>query len=298
MMIVTVLLMMTQSGQGFLMTKAEPGVVVVSPGERVTLFCAVDDHYEWCKWFHPGGQFCDFEWKRSEGNITMQDCALYERISFYGAYDDKECGITFTATDQDTGLWKCEIEEYVTWRSRGAGRLQTAVMNVTVQSPTPPPSPPTSSTTSLAPSTPDVTTISTKGAATDTELSSTTPESSTLSSKSNDNVAEDSETPEAEPQVDEIQETKAGSSSSALISVVAVLIVIVILVSGAVYYRRRRSSSPASAVYEKEARTSDDKADMVRNSNSNITFHSENSNLHEYFPPDLTYSTVTPESQA
>jgi len=298
MMIVTMLLMMTQSGQGFLMTKAEPGVVVVSPGERVTLFCAVDDHYEWCKWFHPGGQYCDFEWKRSEGNITMQDCALHERISFHGAYDDKECGITFTATDQDTGLWKCEIEEYVTWRSRGAGRLQTAVMNVTVQSPTPPPSPPTSSTTSLAPSTPDVTTISTKGAATDTELSSTTPESSTLSSKSNDNVAEDSETPEAEPQVDEIQETKAGSSSSALISVVAVLIVIVILVSGVVYYRRRRSSSPASAVYEKEARTSDDKADMVRNSNSNITFHSENSNLHEYFPPDLTYSTVTPESQA
>ena len=88
------------------MTKAEPGVVVVSPGERVTLFCAVDDHYEWCKWFHPGGQFCDFEWKRSEGNITMQDCALHEKLSFYGAYDDKECGITFTATDQDTGLWK------------------------------------------------------------------------------------------------------------------------------------------------------------------------------------------------
>jgi len=63
---------MTQSGQGFLITKAEPGVVVVSPGESVTLFCAVDDHYEWCKWFHPGGQFCDFEWKRNEDNITMQ----------------------------------------------------------------------------------------------------------------------------------------------------------------------------------------------------------------------------------
>jgi len=300
MMIVTVILMMIQSCQGFMITKAEPGVVVVSPGERVTLFCAVDDHYEWCKWFHPGGQFCDFEWKRSEGNITMQECALHERISFHGAYDDKECGITFTATDQDTGLWKCEIEEYVTGWSRGSGRLRTAVMNVTVQSPTPPPSPPTTSpTTSLASSTPDVTTISTKGAATNTELSSTTPESST--SKSNDNVAEDSETPEAEPQVDEIQDTKAGSSSSALISVVVVLIVIVILISGAVYYRRRRSSSPASAVYEKEARTSDDKTDMVRNSSSNITFRSgnaEKSNLHEYFPPDLTYSTVTPESQA
>merc|ERR1712226_1507508 len=235
----------------------------------------------------------------------MQECALHDRVSFHGAYDDKECGITFTATDQDTGLWKCEIEEYVTWRSRGAGRLQTAVMNVTVQTPTPPPSPPasppTSPPTSLAPSTQDVTTITTKGAATDTELSSTTSESSTLSSKYNDNVAEESESPEAEPQVEDLRDTKAGSSYSVLISIVAVLIVIVILISGAVYYRRRRSSPPASAVYEKEARTSDDKADMVRNSNSNITFHSgnaENSNLHEYFPPNLTYSTVTPESQA
>merc|ERR1712013_774901 len=285
MMIVTVLLMMTQSGQGFLITKAEPGVVVVSPGESVTLFCAVDDHYEWCKWFHPGGQFCDFEWKRSEDNITMQECALHDRVSFYGEYDDKECGITFTAQQQDTGLWRCEIEEYVTWRSRGAGRIQTAVMNVTVQTQTPPPSPPpTSSATSVTSSTTstDATIISTKEAAADTELSSTT-----QPNKSKDNLEEEGEPPEAEPQVDEIQDTRAGSSSSALISVVVVLVVIVILISGAVYYRRRQSRSPASAVYEKEAKTSDDQADMVRNSNSNITFHSgnsENSNLHEYQP--------------
>jgi len=106
MMIVTVLLMITQSGQGFLITKAEPGLVVVSPGDSVTLFCAVDDHYEWCKWFHPGGQFCDFEWKRSEDNITMQECALHDRVAFHGKYDDKECGITFTAQQQDTGLWR------------------------------------------------------------------------------------------------------------------------------------------------------------------------------------------------
>merc|ERR1711942_363784 len=158
-----VMMIMTQSGQGFLITKAEPGLVVVSPGESVTLFCAVDDHYEWCKWFHPGGQFCDFEWKRSEDNITMQECALHDRVAFHGKYDDKECGITFTAQQQDTGLWRCEIEEYVTWRSRGAGRIQTAVMNVTVQTPTPPPSPPpTSSAKSVTPSTTDATIISTK----------------------------------------------------------------------------------------------------------------------------------------
>merc|ERR1719186_2148657 len=58
------------------------------------------------------------------------------QVSFHGKYDDRECGITFTAREEDTGIWKCEIEEYVTWRSRGAGRVQTAQMNVTVQAPT------------------------------------------------------------------------------------------------------------------------------------------------------------------
>ena len=92
--------------KGFLITKAEPAVVFVRPGERVTLFCAVDGRYEWCNWFHPGGEFCTFEWKRSEDNITMQECALHDRISFYGDYDLMECGISFTAQQQDTGLWR------------------------------------------------------------------------------------------------------------------------------------------------------------------------------------------------
>lgn len=300
---IPMMLLLVKASQGFLITKAEPGVVVVSPGEMVTLSCAVDDHYEWCKWYHPGGEFCDFEWKRSEGNITMQECALHHKLSFHGVYNDKECGITFTAQEGDTGVWKCEIEEYVTWRSRGAGRVQTAMLNVTVQAPTPPPTPPPSPTTSVTPS-------STSKSVTQTSTTTTTiksTEAATGSIKHLDTPTaatkggEDIETPEAEPRVDELENTEAGSSSSALISVVVVLIVIVVLISGAVYYRRRRNSSPATAVYEKEARTSDDQTNMVRNSNSNITFHSgnpENSNLHEYYPPNLTYSTVTPESQA
>merc|ERR1739838_773630 len=66
----------------------------------------------------------------------MGECALHDKVSFHGKYDDRECGITFTAAEEDTGVWKCEIEEYVTWRSRGAGRVQTAQMNVTVQAST------------------------------------------------------------------------------------------------------------------------------------------------------------------
>ena len=52
-------LLLVYGSDAFLITKAEPGVVVVAPGAQVTLFCAVDDHYEWCKFDHPGGGECD-----------------------------------------------------------------------------------------------------------------------------------------------------------------------------------------------------------------------------------------------
>ena len=78
----------------------------MAPGDKVTLFCAVDDDYEWCKFYHPSGEFCDFEWKRSENNITMQECGLHERVQFHGQYEDKECGVTFRAEEGDTGVWR------------------------------------------------------------------------------------------------------------------------------------------------------------------------------------------------
>ena len=77
---ILVVLLLLHFSSGFLITEAEPGLVRVAPGATVTLFCAVDDDYEWCKFYHPSGQFCDFEWKRSAGNITMQECALHERV--------------------------------------------------------------------------------------------------------------------------------------------------------------------------------------------------------------------------
>ena len=104
-MIFLLSLLVTKS-YGFLMISSRPGQVTVAPGEKVTLFCAVDDDYEWCKIYHPSGEFCDFEWKRRKGNITMQECQLAGRVEFHGAYDDRECGITFTAGVQDTGTWR------------------------------------------------------------------------------------------------------------------------------------------------------------------------------------------------
>eukprot|EP00092_Neocalanus_flemingeri_P035166 GFUD01038270.1.p1 GENE.GFUD01038270.1~~GFUD01038270.1.p1 ORF type:complete len:309 (-),score=87.92 GFUD01038270.1:31-957(-) len=279
---------------GFLITEAEPGVIRVSPGDTVTLFCAVDDDYEWCKFYHPSGRFCDFEWKRSESNITMQTCGLSDRVSFHGKYDDRECGITFTANEGDTGIWKCEIEEYVTWRSRGAGRVETAQMNVTVHTPT------TQATVETT-----TTTMTTVLSSEQTKAVQTTQSTPTIvDSKSSATVKklDDEhfiESPEAVPRVDKNQ--NAGGSSSALIGVFAAIIIAVVAVSGVIYYRKRKNSSTAAAVYSREAKLTHDQTNMVRNSNSNLTFHSnnaENSNLHEYYPPNLTYSTVTPESEA
>jgi len=279
---------------GFLITDAEPGVLGVAPGERVTLFCAVDDHYEWCKFISPSGQECDFEWKRSEGNITMQQCTLSNRVTFHGKYDDMECGITFLAEEGDTGVWKCEIEEYVTWRSRGAGRIQTAEMNVTVRLPTTP-QPETTKKTQTT-----LVTKQTTSSVPQTTTRTTEPELSKASVKQVEDK-EDNEIPKAVPQVDEHSNSKATGSSSALIGVVVVIVLIVVAVSGVFYYRKRKASSTAAVAYDKEAKTNHDQTTMVANSNTNITFHSnnsENSNLHEYYPPNLTYSTVTPESQA
>ena len=119
----------------------------------------------------------------------------------------------------------CEIEEYVTWRSRGAGRVQTAQMNVTVQVPT---------TVAIAETT-EKTVGTTEG-----KKSLTSKEISTeISSAPTANVDDEnkSDTPEAVPQVDENQNAKAGSSSSVVIGVFIVIIVIVVAVSGAFYYR-------------------------------------------------------------
>ena len=65
---------------GFQITSFWPGHITVFPDEKVTLNCVVDEAYEWCKFFHPNGKFCDFEWKRSQSNITMQECQLAGKV--------------------------------------------------------------------------------------------------------------------------------------------------------------------------------------------------------------------------
>merc|ERR1739842_100959 len=86
-----------------------------------------------------------------------------------------------------------------------------------------------------------------------------------------------SEDPEASPSVQEDKET-SGSSAG---------------VFGGFYYRRRKERVPIV-----NYATAADNAD---NANTGITIHSErdeNTNYHEYFSPNMTYSTSTPQSDA
>lgn len=72
------LLQLLSTVSSFLIIDAEPGLVVVEPGQMVKLSCITDSDYEYCLWHSPAKKTCDFEWKRSENNITMQECPLNE----------------------------------------------------------------------------------------------------------------------------------------------------------------------------------------------------------------------------
>jgi len=274
----------------------------------------VDDHYEYCKWHSPTDSMCDFEWKRSQDNITMQECPLnqnQEKISFHGKYDDRQCGISFIATVEDTGIWRCEVEEYVWGGSRNSGRKVSATMTVTVQASTTnrPPTPPSTTTTTTS-STTSTTTSSTKSS-TSSSTTSTTPTTkakstapvSTVSTEAVDGNSEGSqETPEAVPRVDSENLDSAGGGASTAVAVIVILLLLGTVLGGALYYRRRRRKRPdatAAVVYEREAKDSRDTTNMMRNSTSSEvtpgitdlrTAQLENKNLHEFFPHSESFA--------
>jgi len=271
----------------FLITDAEPGIVVVAPGEKVTLKCEVDDHYEYCKFISPqmkpnssDPMICDLEWKRDQDNITIQYCDF--EVAFHGKYDDRQCGITFVASEKDTGVWKCEIEEYVWGGARGSGRKVWAQMNVTVMSPTTTPATVTSTT---------VSTTTSGATSSSTSSSTTTTESVTSSSSSTD---KSKETPSAVPHTDENADGGSSAASTA-VSVIAILVILVCVGAGVWYYRRRQMKRPdagAAVVYDREARLNRDTTNMMRNNSREASVDGSNRNLetvdqrnlHEFFP--------------
>merc|ERR1719492_313814 len=181
-------------------------------------------------WHSPANKMCDFEWKRHHDNITMQDCPLnedHEKISFHGKYDDRECGISFIAAVEDTGIWKCEVEEYVWGGGRNSGRKVFATMNVTVQaatttsrSPTPPSTTTTTTTMTTTTETTTTTTTTTRVTSTTTILTTKT---EPVEQKSGGSAKKTS--PSAVPRVDDSSSVAtAGSGAGTAVAVVLVIL--------------------------------------------------------------------------
>jgi len=302
---------------GFLITQATPGKVVVAPGQKVSLLCAVDDDYEWCKFYHPDGRFCDFEWKRRKGNITTQDCQLRGKVKFHGAYDDRQCGVSFVADMQDSGAWRCEIEEYVLFRSRGAGRVRRAQMLVTVANPTT--STTTQTTTSLR-TTSLTTSLKVTGATPGTTSVITSPSTTTSTAttkkiipsiftsipttpkydKSNETTiptmmedevyrANKKVVPSAIPQIDEGNTYDNHGSSSLVVGLTTFIIILIIAVilAGVLIYRKRHGSGL-------EVKDRIEPSGMSNTSFIDDRGISNNSgrDLHEFFPPQIMANNV------
>jgi len=318
---ISLLLLVVGCSSGFMITTSRPDQITVMAGKTVTLFCEVDADYEWCKFYHPTGKFCDFEWKRSKGNITMQECQMENKVQFHGAYDDRECGITFTAAYGDSGTWKCEIEEYVFLSSRGAGSVRSAEMKVNVEIPTS-----STRTTKMKPTTSLTTKTTTTSTSTKRRTSTTTPPAMTQSETSTSiittseepetttthvdgkttittfisevkDTSKDSEdNPTAHPRVDNDVTNNTPEDMSIIpiiVSVVIIIIIIIAIVIGVLYYlhRKKTNASVPAVAYDKEDKMSSQHTDLDKNSITNITFLANNAdrtNLHEFFPPKLT----------
>jgi len=305
MLLLLLSLQLLSTVSSFLIIDAEPGLVVVEPGQMVKLSCITDSDYEYCLWHSPAKKTCDFEWKRSEDNITMQECPLnenHQKISFHGKYDDRQCGISFRATEEDTGIWKCEVEEYVWGGSRNSGRKVFATMKVTVQaSTTRAPTPPSTTATTTTTSPPPRPLLFSSTTSTVPTSSQTTSVASSKTSQAPTGSGDGrSDSPEAVPRVDSDSSgvSSAGGGATAGV-VITVLLLLGAVIAGAVFYQRRRQrkrpDAEAAVVYDREAKASRDTTNMMRN-NPELTIKEgsspdlENKNLHEFFPHSESFA--------
>lgn len=302
------LVALLSSVNGFMISLVQPEFIAVHPGGQFTLKCATDDHYEHCDWSRSSdGAKCNFEWKRSADAVVMQDCAGMEsRISLTGDYGQHECGIVVTDVEEgDSGIWTCDIEQYV-WGDFSSGAKVTATMNVTVVAATT-----TTTTTTLSPATTAAAVTSagptsklTTPIAREMTTPMTTQKPPSVTSNSSSVVTEQSTTeldvapepssvPEPVPQKVDVE--KSSSSTPAVVGILVVLVVVGVLVGGVFYYRKRNAAN--GAVHYKPD-PNDDKVTLNESTSREDSVVSANSNLHEYYPPNLTYSTTTPDSNA
>ena len=95
------------TSSGFQLIEVEPKSATIPKGDKLRLTCIADGYYEWCKFIHKD-KYCDFEWRKSEWNITVKDCSLFEgRMRFVGEYDNYECIIELDNVTEDGRIKKC-----------------------------------------------------------------------------------------------------------------------------------------------------------------------------------------------
>merc|ERR550525_1116586 len=203
--------------------------------------------------------------------------------------------MTFIAGEEDTGIWKCEIEEYVWGGARGSGRKGWAQMNVTVMSSTTT----TTTTASTATTSALLVTTSTTESITTQSTGSSSPAiidaGGLTTSTTPKNAGEKDVIPDAVPRTQGDGVETAGSMTSTIIAILAIIVIIVCLGLGAAYYRRRqrqkRPDADAAVVYDAESRLNRDTANMMRARGSvslagpeGNTEEADTKNLHEFFP--------------
>jgi len=127
--------------------------ISVNQGDQFLISCSADTAYEFCKFVSPTDESCMFEWKRSEWNITKQNChGLEVRVQFKGNYAEHQCGLLVSgAGTRDIGTWKCEVESYVFGNTRGylrIGEFNVDVVSTTTTTTTSTPAPTTTTSSS------------------------------------------------------------------------------------------------------------------------------------------------------
>lgn len=116
--------------RGFLV-QISGAMVRAEAGRPLELGCTASSSYEFCTISGPGGDQCQFEWKRTEWNITTTRCP--PRYQFKGNYTRNECGVALEiARLEDTGIWNCRLESYVFGGARGTVRIGEIRVEVSV----------------------------------------------------------------------------------------------------------------------------------------------------------------------
>ena len=100
----------------------EDGSTLQTPakeGSNLILKCKGTQSYEHCTWRHKG-EICNFEWMQGVlfvgGKLKQKSCSRYfrKRIQLAGNYNNHECHIILKdVRSSDSGIWSCELEEYV-----------------------------------------------------------------------------------------------------------------------------------------------------------------------------------------